>query len=536
MSDGGGVADRGTDRGGATHPLAAHALLDRRAFVVRAAAIAAAGGPLAAFLSACSTNAGTSSTGAGPGTSIGLATAGTSTTAVPPLPYDPAQPYWMQGGFAPVKVETESTTLSVTGSLPKELNGLYVRNGSNPASGPSPHWFLGDGMVHGVRLQDGKALSYRNRYLDTPMYRNKGDFLSGGAPGGEGNQSNVSVFHHAGKLLSSGEVGWPYELSTDDLHTIGPYNFGGKLHTAMTAHPKIDPATGKMHFFGYGFVPPYLTYHVADAAGQLEYSAEVTVAGPTMIHDFAVTDTDAIFWELPVVFDLEAAVKALQPGNAGTFPFKWQESYGARIGIMPLGGPTSAIRWVEIPPCYVFHGVNAYREGTKVVLEVCRIPSMFKDGADLDKTASVSAIHRWTIETAGPELVWSDEIISDVQMDLPSIDRRHTGRAHANAWFLTVDDSGPSELDFGGLCRRAHDGTLDRWDAGPALRPNEGFFVPSGPADGEGWILTYVWDRARDASDLAVFDALEMAKGPIARVHLPVRVPYGFHAVWVPDA
>ena len=161
---------------------------------------------------------------------------------------------------------------------------------------------------------------------------------------------------------------------------------------------------------------------------------------------------------------------------------------------------------------------------------------MFDQGGDLGDTTDRSAIHRWTVETAGPELSWRDEVISDVQMDLPSIDRRRTGRRHANSWFLTVDKRGPSDLDFAGLCRRRADGTLDRWEPGPSMRANEACFVPGGPGDGEGWILSYVWDRARDATDLAVFDALAMAQGPIASVHLPVRVPYGFHGVWVPDA
>jgi hypothetical protein len=171
----------------------------------------------------------------------------------------------------------------------------------------------------------------------------------------------------------------------------------------MTAHPKIDPATGKMHFFGYGFVPPYLTYHVAAADGTLEYSAEVAVSGPTMMHDFAITESDAIFWELPVVFDLEAAVAALSPdapADGSGFPFQWDPSYGARIGIMPLEGPTSAIRWVEIDPCYVFHGVNAHRDGDDVVLHVNQLDSAFGPDGDLVD----SRLHEWRIGTGGDAL------------------------------------------------------------------------------------------------------------------------------------
>src|SRR5262245_18522184 len=74
--------------------------------------------------------------------------------AAPPTtaPFDPDVPWWLQGGFAPVTEEVASAELEVEGVLPPELTGLYVRNGSNPRTGTSPHWFLGDGMVHGVRL------------------------------------------------------------------------------------------------------------------------------------------------------------------------------------------------------------------------------------------------------------------------------------------------------------------------------------------------------------------------------------------------
>ena len=502
--------------------LARHAAIDRRTFVRTAALAAIAAGGAPSLLAACSSSAGSTDGAAG----VGAGGAG----SVPPLVYDPAQPYWMQGGFAPVADETTALDLPVTGALPPELTGLYVRNGSNPASGPSVHWFLGDGMVHGVRLSNGKAEWYRNRYVQTPLYAARQGLLGGGAPGGANNQSNVSVFWHGDTLLSSGEIGLPYQLSTEDLSTVGAFDYDARLNTAMTAHPKIDPATGKLHFFGYGFVPPYLTYHVASADGTLEYSAEIDVAGPTMIHDFAVTDTDAVFWELPVVFDIDAAVAAVNGGTA-SFPFRWDPSYGARLGVMPLGGPTSAIRWVEIDPCYVFHGVNAHRDGDRVVLDACRLPTMFKEGGDVGG----SVPHRWTIDTSGAQLAATDEPLSDVAMDLPSIDRRYTGRANAHAWYLVSDTESDSPVEFAGLAHRnAASGELDRYAPGPAERLNEGFLVPAGEGEGEGWLLTYAWDRARGASDLLVLDALDLASGPVARVHLPVRVPYGFHGVWVP--
>jgi len=527
-----GDTDHMTSSSPPDHPLARHALVDRRAFLLRAAALAA--GPAAVV--ACS-NGTTRNDSAVTKTVPSAITAPSTSTTLTPVLYRADEPYWMQGNYAPVQAEVELFDLDVTGTLPDSLTGLYVRNGSNPAGVASPHWFLGDGMVHGVRLERGKAIWYRNRYIRTPMYSEGTDFLGNGAPGGAGNQSNVSVFSHAGKLLTSGEVGFPYQLDPSDLSTTGVYDFGGALQTAMTAHPKIDPVTGKMHFFGYGFVPPYLTYHVADPDGTLIYSAEIAVPGPTMIHDFAITDTDAIFWDLPVVFDLAAAIAAVDAAKtgdaAGSFPFRWDPTYGARIGIMPLAGPATSIRWIDIDPCYVFHGVNAHRVGDEVIIDVCRLPSMFAEKPD----ERPNAIHRWTVNTGAAALTFHDEVLSDEQMDLPALDRRRVGRANQQTWFLHVDKVADSTAnEFAGISRRdTRTGAMDRYEPGERVRMNEGTFVPDGTTEGEGWLLAYGWDRSRGASDLMVFDAMAMAKGPIAAVHLPVRVPYGFHGWWMPE-
>ncbi|MCX7620404.1 MAG: carotenoid oxygenase family protein [Acidimicrobiales bacterium] len=448
-----------------------------------------------------------------------------------PEPYDPARPYWLQGNFAPVDREVDVADLPVEGSLPAELRGLYVRNGSNPATGESPHWFLGDGMVHGIRIEDGKARWYRNRYVRTTLFERRGGLLTVGPPGGAANQSNVSVVEHAGRLLSLGEIGYPYELVADDLSTRGVFDYDGQLTTAMTAHPKIHPSTGKLHFFGYGFVPPYLTYHIASPSGTLEYTQEVGVRGPTMIHDFAITDRDAVFWELPVVFDLQAAIQSVS-GGSGEFPFRWEPSYGARVGIMPLEGPTSAIRWVEIDPCYVFHGANAYRDGDSVVLDVCRLESAFAS-----EDFGQSSVRRWRIDTSGPSLRFAEEILSDVWMDLPAIDRRFTGQQHSKAWYLTVDDGGSAPFEFSGiLALDSQSGSFDRWEPGPVYRAGEVVFAPAGSGEGEGWLLLFAYDKRRGASDFVVLDATNVRAGPVARVALPVRVPYGFHGWWVPDA
>jgi carotenoid cleavage dioxygenase len=442
-----------------------------------------------------------------------------------PLTVDPATPWWLQNGYEPVFDELDVADLAVKGHIPSELNGLYVRNGSNPQAGDSPHWFFGDGMVHGVRFERGRAAWYRNRYIRTPLYLEGRGFDSGLPPVGGNNQSNVSCVWHGGTLLTSGEVGFPHRLNPGDLSTMGVHDFDGALLTSFTAHPKIDPVTGYLHFFGYWFVPPYLTYSVADATGRVIHRQEIEVAASTMIHSFAITEQDVIFWELPVLFDLAGAI------NGADNPFYWKAEYGARIGVMPLGGLASEIRWVEIDPCYVFHEVNAYREGDEVVLDLCRHDHMFAND-DLDDTELT--LRRWRIGTGGTQLTFSEEIVTDQQFELPSHDRRFSGRKHRYGWFV---ESRPHDasVDLGGIGRFDYQtGRSLLWDAGLHRHANEAFFVAGGRGEGDGWLLTLVYDRAEDATDLCILDAHRPDRGPVAEIRLPRRVPHGFHAAWVP--
>jgi carotenoid cleavage dioxygenase len=443
-----------------------------------------------------------------------------------PLTVDPNTPWWLQNGYEPVTDELTAVDVPVRGAIPPELSGLYVRNGSNPLKSDSPHWFFGDGMVHGVRFERGKVLWYRNRYVRTPLYERGYSFGEGGPPAGGNNQSNVSCVYHGGRLLTSGEIGFPYELDPTDLSTVGVYDFNGKLPTAFTAHPKIDPQTGDMHCFGYWFTPPYLTYHVVNVTGRIVHSQQIRVAKPTMIHSFAITERDAVFWECPVVFDFQAAI------DGALNPFKWQPEYGARIGVLPLGGNARDIRWVEIDPCYVFHEVNAYRDGDDVVIDVCRHDSMF---ADNDLGDAPLNLHRWRVNTAGTQLAFRDERVSERDVELPSHDRRFTGRPYRYGWFVDTREH-PDTPDLAGTaCIDYRTGTIRAWDPGPTRHANEAFFVPGGPGEGEGWLLTFVYDRATQQSDLVILDALNVTKGPIAEIRMPRRVPHGFHAVWIPD-
>jgi carotenoid cleavage dioxygenase-like enzyme len=432
---------------------------------------------------------------------------------------DPALPFHLQGNFAPVEREVTAFDLPIQGAVPAALRGTYVRNGPNPKRGTSPHWFLGDGMLHGVALRDGRARWYRNRYVRTRTFVEDaptvGDITAGVA--------NTHVIEHAGRVLALVETSLPTEV-TRELETVGCFDYGGRLTTGMTAHPKRCPRTGELHFFGYSFAPPFLTYHRADASGQLVQSEIIDVPGPTMIHDFGITERHVVFMDLPIVFDMELAM-------AGTMPYRWSDDYGARLGVMPRGGGNADVRWVDVAPCYVFHPLNAYEdERGAVVMDVVRYPELWRAGSSARVTAS---LHRWRVDVAAGKV--SEGPLDDRPVEFPRFDERLTGLAHRFGY--AVERGGDRGAETALLKYDLRGGVTTVHDFGAGRAPGEPVFVPASPtaAENEGWLLTYVYDAARDTSDLVILDAEDFSGKPVATIALPQRVPFGFHGSWLPE-
>ena len=425
--------------------------------------------------------------------------------------------FFQRGNYAPVDDELTEFDLTVEGSIPPELDGWYLRNGPNPRT-PTGHWFSGDGMIHGIRVENGRAAWYRNRWVRTESFEN--DFPLYNADGTRNLRSAVSnthVVNHAGKTLALVESSLPYEV-TNDLETVGAYDFGGQLVDSMTAHPKICPTTGEMHFFGYGnLFEPYVTYHRVDADGTLTVNRPVDVPALTMMHDFALTAQHVIFMDLPIVFNADAAV-------AGDMPFRWDDGYGARLGVMRRDDPFGPIRWFDIDPCYVFHVANSYDVGNTIVLQAVRYPELWRGHAGFDQDAMMWT---WTIDLTTGTV--SEQQLDDRAVEFPRIDDRLAGLQARYAVSVGKDKLVRHDLGTGGAIEHPF-GTA----ASPGV-PGEAVFVPgSGPADeANGYYLGYVYDAARDGSDLVILDASDFAGAPVATIKLPQRVPFGFHGNWI---
>jgi carotenoid cleavage dioxygenase len=434
-------------------------------------------------------------------------------------------PWFLQGNYAPVTEEVTATDLEITGAIPPELNGRFLRNGPNPKSGTSGHWFMGDGMLHGIELQDGRANWYRNRWVRTRAFNEGASFVG---PDGTVDRTvgvaNTHVICHAGRIFALVESSFPTEV-TRDLDTVGPYDYEGKLTSAMTAHPKLCPTTGELHFFGYHFFEPYLVYNRADASGQLVQSEVIDVAGPTMIHDFNLTANHVVFMDLPIVFDFELALQ-------GTMPYKWDDDYGARLGVMPRGGKSSDVIWYDIDPCYVFHPLNAFEEDDgRIVIDAARYPELWR-GTSLGFNAAT--MHRFTIDPVAGKVI--EQGLDDRNVEFPRVDDRRVGLPNRFGW--ATQTFGTSDLMSGGSTVKydLKTGATTAHDFGAGRVPGEGVFVAASAdaAEDEGWVLTYVYDAARDASDFVILDGRDPAAPAVATIALPQRIPFGFHGSWIP--
>jgi len=453
----------------------------------------------------------------------------------------PDAPWHLIGSRKPVFDEVTLTDLEVKGEIPRELNGRYFRNTANPQTGYTEHWFIGDGMLHGVELADGKARWYRNRWVRTPMFEHPGvdrltlaldpeKFTFDHAV----SAANTHVIGHGGRILALEEGSYPYEL-TKDLDTVGPHTFDGKLTGPFTAHPKFCPDTGEMLAFGYAQLPPYLTYFRVDAQGKMVQKTDITVTGPTMMHDFAATRNHAVFMDLPAIFDMELAMK-------GGMPIRWSDDYPARFGIMPREGSDEQVRWFDVQPCYCFHTLNAFEDGEDVVVYGMRVPEIWRDSSAMDmsspsKPEDMPRLHEWRFNLASGAV--KERYLDDAPSEFPRVRPSVQGHPMRFGYSLGGDPSG----DTAGL-----GGQINKYDLGNGAskqihkfpaghEPGEAVFVPreGGQAEDDGYLMTYVWKPETDTSYMVILDAANVADGPLAEIHIPRRVVSGFHSSWIPD-
>ena len=242
-----------------------------------------------------------------------------------------------------------------------------------------------------------------------------------------------------------------------------------------------------------------------------------------MAHDFAITDSFVIFMDLPIVFSAESAAR-------GGIPFLWNEDAGARLGFMRRDVENAPVDWIEIDPCYVFHPANAFSDGNQVTLDVARYETLWQGRSD---SFDIAKLHRFEVDLDSQNV--RETPLDDRGIEFPRINDTRTGLTNRFAYAVwNRDEAG--EPGNGLVRYDLVNGTRSVFDSGLDWIPSEAVFVPSADdaSEGDGWLLCYGFDAARNESELAVFDATSIEGGPIAQATLPQRVPVGFHGSWIP--
>lgn len=442
---------------------------------------------------------------------------------------------YLTGLHAPIDGERTLTDLAVTGTIPAELSGRYVRIGPNPFN-PDPrghHWFVGDGMVHGVRLSGGKAEWYRNRYIRSLDLESKGGPKA--APGprrGRRDMVNTNVIQHNSKTLAVVEAGsFPAELN-DELETIAYTDFGGTLHVPFTAHPHEDPLTGELHAITYDAMTPETVWHVVvSPEGKVTREEPIPVEHGPSIHECSLTQKYVLVFDLPVTFSMKAVLGGEQ------FPYHWNPDHKARVGLLPRQGTAAEIVWCDVDPCYLFHVANSYdRADGAVVCDMSVHATMFEHGYE-GPNGQPLGMERWIIDPAHGTV--ERTTLDSTPQEFHRPDERYFGQPYRYAWSLGLPvEDGSAFVGTAPIYR--HDlqtGTRQAHDFGPGRVPGEFVFVPraADAAEGDGWVMGYVIDMTADTTDLVILDAANIAAPPVAAIHIPHRVPTGFHGNWLAD-
>lgn len=443
---------------------------------------------------------------------------------------------YLSGAYAPVTTEETITELTIEGTLPDHLDGRYLRNGPNPIDAVDPatyHWFTGEGMVHGIRLRDGRAEWYRNRWvrsakvaaaLDEPPH-------PGPTNGDSDFAANTNVIGHAGRTFAIVEAGAnPYEL-TDDLDTIGPCDFDGTLGGGFSAHPHLDPTTGELHtvsyFWGWG---NKVRYSVLDSAARITKLVDVETTGAPMLHDCAITARSVVIYDLPCVFDLDLAM------TGSSLPYRWDDAYPARVGLLPRDGTGADVQWFDVDPCYVFHTLNAYDDGDNVVLDLVRHDRMFATDFN-GPNEGAPTLERWTLDRHTGSVATSP--LAEGGHEFPRIDERRFGSAHRYGYTVGTAEDAHGDVDLVDTSLWRHDvatGAQTARDFGRDSTIGEFVFIASSPDadEDDGVLMGLSTDASAGTSRLEIVDAATLES--VAAVQIPVRIPVGFHGNWIPTA
>ncbi|WP_324699199.1 carotenoid oxygenase family protein [Novosphingobium sp. RL4] len=462
----------------------------------------------------------------------------------------------------PIGIEWSARNLDVIGEIPADIDGAFFRAVPDPAHAPlfgDDIALSGDGMIGKFTIRDGKV-DYAIRYVETARYKAEkaarralfGQYRNPftdtpEAAGIDRTVANTTPVWHAGRLFMTKEDGLAYEVDPETLETRGRWDYYGALKSeTFTAHPRLDPETGELFFFGYeagGLCSTDVAYCIADRDGKLVSEQWFQQPYCSTIHDFAITERHAVFPIFPTTADLDRL-------RAGGPHWAHRQDLESWVAIMPRYGKVDEMRWFKGPKgVSAFHLVNAFDDGDLVHLDICLTDT--NAFAFMREAGGVHRAHheiqggltRWTFDLTKPGDTFESRVIGPPG-DMPRLRDADQGRPYRSAWYLTVNPQGgpplpggPVGVAFNMMLRiEPGNGRVDAMPLGPEMAINEPVHVPASAPGKDGWLLTVVDRRTGPdsfASELWIIDGADIAKGPVARVPMPVPMRAQVHGAWV---
>lgn len=463
----------------------------------------------------------------------------------------PVRSSYLSGNYEPIQSEVTADLQIIAGVIPQDLNGVFARNGANPRFEPKGryHWFDGDGMIHAVEFGNGSA-TYRNRYVRTAALAadlDAGECLAAGileppdfsrAEGPYKDTANTDLVFHAGQLLAVWWLGGePHVVRLPDLETLGVQSHDGKRTCGLSAHPKLDMHTGELMWIDHQPFPPYLTYGVISATGELVHQTPIDLPGARLQHDLAITPNYSILMDMSMMFEPSALAR-------GKVKLGFYPDTPSRFGLIPRFGTNEDIRWFDAEPMFMYHTVNAWESGDEVVLVGCRIDQPFTDAApsSADRVPAIAnlrlapAFHEWRFNVRTGTC--RERQLDDVYAEFPRMDNRLLGRASQFSYHQRCAETstllfdGVVKYDYLNGCAAQTHSYETGWFGGETVfAPRDG-----STSEDDGYLITFVVHEGTGESELHVLDAQRIADAPVCRLSIAQRVPTGYHTWWVDAA
>ena len=471
-------------------------------------------------------------------------------------------------GFnTPSRIEADIADLQHDGSIPRELDGAFFRVQPDPQFPPrlgDDIAFNGDGMITRFHFHDGQC-DFRQRWAKTDKWKlehEAGKALFGAyrnpltddesVKGRIRSTANTNAWIFGGKLWAMKEDSPSLIMDPATMESEAFQTWEGAMKSqTFTAHPKIDPRTGNMVAIGYaasGLCSDDVCYLEVAPDGSLVRAKWVTVPYNGMMHDFGITENYLILHIVPSIGSWER----LEQGKPH---FGFDTTMPVYLGVIPRRDDLKQedIRWFKRDNCFASHVLNAWEEGTKIHFITPEAENnmfpFFPDvhGAEFNPAQAMSKLTDWVVDLSSNDDSFAEiNRLTETASEFPRIDDRFTGVKNRYGWGLEMDMRRPVELKGGSaggfmmnclFLKDLETGAEQHWWCGPVSSLQEPCFIPRSKdaPEGDGWIVQICNRLEEHRSDLLLFDALDIEKGPIATIQVPIRLRFGLHGNFAPS-